>query len=395
MRHSCPILALLIASTLWVQAANGQSSYSEPINPPWAQVTDSPSTARTQHDLYIAQVVFIGTIENAARLAQQIGDLLRVHGITARFEQRAFLSENELIAQRNSREVGRATVWILVPSSTAARLVFADVAHQKFLVRDIPLLFGLDDFGRESVGQVVESSLLALLQGASGVSRTEARSAMGQYLIAAPVVVPAQPIVPAPAQAAPLPSVQLNQSAQARRWLTQRLGLGYGVNMSGSAFGVEQGPVLVAGAELIRQQDSLFATVAFDWHFAQHYQTSEFDLSIQSSRIWLLFGWRKPIDDLVSFVATLGPGLSVTRVSSTSNAAGLATPWPSSHDVAPWARLQSGLEWGNSPLVIQLLLTADASFFNTQYDITRNGINETLAHPWFVRPGAALGVLWR
>ncbi len=398
MPRPAPTLILLCASCLVVRTAHAQTPYAPASNSSIVHVSDQPTA---DYGALVAQVVFVGIVENAARLANEISGLLSAHGITPHFEQRSILREDELVAQQQSGDSSHGTVWILFPSPTAARLVFADHAHQRFLIRDIPLPEGLDDVARESIGQIVESSLLALLQGTTALGRTEVHKAMGQFVDATPVEPPppvaavAAPKALAPTQPDPSPLAQPNPPAQTRRWLTQRFGIGYGANFTGSAFGLEHGPGPVAGAELIRRQDSLFATAAFDWHFTQHYQTSEFDLSIQSSRIWLLFGWRKPIDDTASFVATLGPGLSVTRVSSTPSETGPAGPGSISHDVAPWARIQSGLEWGNSPLVIQLLLMADASFYNTQYDIYRNGTKEPLAHPWFVRPGAALGAVWR
>ena len=405
MRCTAPTLMLFVASVLVVRAVGGQTPGSSAMNPPGAQAPGSPAVSQSsQRESLVADIVFVGVIENVARLAHELGELLSARGMAPRFQQRAVVSENELAAQQNANDPSRGTVWILEPNPSMARLVFADRAHLRFLIRDIPLLQGMDDVGRESVEQIIESSFLALLQGAAAISRDEVHAAMGQYMVPVAIAPPAsaQPQAPLSAQhreplsapPSPVPPAQHTPSVRTRRTLTQRLGIGYGVNLSGSDFGIEHGPEILAGVELVRQRDSLFATGAFDWHFPQHHRSLEFDLRIQSSRVWLLFGWRKPIQDFTSFVATAGPGIGVTQVQTTSNAP-LANPESISSRVTPGARLQSGLEWGNSPLVIQLLLMTDLSFHEPQYDITRDRTKEVLARSWLLRPGAIVGVMWR
>jgi hypothetical protein len=172
------------------------------------------------------------------------------------------------------------------------------------------------------------------------------------------------------------------------------LGIGYGTGWSGGDFGVEHGPEFLAGIELLRQTDSLYVAGTFDWHLAQHHRTSEFDLSVQNTRIGLVFGWRKPISSPISLIATIGPGVGVTRAHSVAQA-NVSAARPDSTSVFSWARFQSGFEWGSSPVAVQLVLRADVSFDDTYFAINRNGVTETLAHAWLLRPGVALGALWR
>ena len=390
MRRTCPTLALLVASTLWVQAVNGQAPYSGPVNPPWAQVTDAPaSPPGTQRETMTAEIVFVGVTDNTARLAQIIDDLLRVHGITARFEQRAQLTENDLLAQQQLTGLGRATVWILVPNSSTARLVFADYAHQRFLIREIPLLVGLDDFGRESIGQVVESSLLALLQGATEVSRAEVRTALGPYLARSSET----PGSSEPRQSSPTPAAAGSKASQ-RTW-RPRLGFSYGLSLTGDAFGLQQGPGIISGLEFVRPADSLFVTAAFEWRFERHHETTDFDLAVQNNLVWLLFGWRKPIRD-ANFLAILGPGLELTRVNP-KLATTEADASVQQHRVrtSPWARMALGFEWDNSPVTLQLLAKIDVSAYRTHYDIEDNGNSVELASTWSVQPGVVLAAMWR
>lgn len=404
---------LFLASVCAIHVASARTPDAAGSSPPGVPAPGPPAVPRgSPHELLAAEVVLVGVIENAARLGFELGELLSAQGIVPHFQQRLTLSETDLVAQQKPDDPSRGTVWIFFPNATTARLVFADHAHVRFLIRDIPLPQGMDDVGRESVEQVIESCFLALLQGATAIGRAEMQAAMSPYVVSAPAPVASQnPVAdPTPPQAphAPLPgpspstrpkpspSQALHPAAitQSQRVVTHRLGVGYGANGAGSDFGIEHGPELLAGAELIRRYDSLFAAGVFDWHFPQHHRNSQFDLRVQSSRFWLILGWRKPLKDPTSFVATLGPGIGVTRVTTTS-LAGLAAPVPGKSDVTVWARVQSGFEWGNAPLVFHLLLTADLSFYDVHFEIGRDGGREQLARAWLLRPGATVAAVWR
>jgi len=389
MWRASPIFAALMATFFAVQAANGQITNSDRVYPTGAQSLEQPTAPNTQREQLVAEIVFVGVTENTARLAQVIADLLSARSITPHFEQRSGLNESDLAAQQNANELGRATVWILVPNPTSARLVFADRGHQRFLIRDIPLLQGLDDFGRESIAQVVESSLLILLQGAQGIDRAEARSALGPYLAAS---------VAQPQMSKPTPLTQNSPgrevSTVTRRALRFRLGVTYGLRLSGSDFGLQQGPGILSGLEFVRARDSIFVIGAFEWNFERHHLTSEFDLAIQDNLMWLLLGWRKPIRD-ANFLAVMGPGAHLARINPRLVTTGTAAVEQSKVHVSPWARMAVGFEWGDSPLVVQLLATLDVSAYRTHYDIVRDGKGESLASSWVVQPGVAVAALWR
>jgi hypothetical protein len=155
------------------------------------------------------------------------------------------------------------------------------------------------------------------------------------------------------------------------------------------------GPGILSGLELVGPRDSLTLTAAFSWHLGQHYRTSELELDVQSNTGWLLLGWRKPISEPTSFLAALGPGLDLARVVSRAVPGSAANAVPSYLHLTPWVRAELGFEWGDSPLVLQVLAVTDFSIQRTHYDIDRGGSRERLATPWFVRPGLTVGAVWR
>ncbi|HEY4157215.1 MAG TPA: hypothetical protein VGM29_03925 [Polyangiaceae bacterium] len=365
-RGLCVLLVLILAQAL-PRAARAQES-------------ELPAS---EHEPLAVEVVLVGVSEDSDQLARVIADLLRVRHIRARFERRAELTEHDLTAHRGAHE---PTVWILYPQLATVRLVFGDDARKLFIVRDIPLPQGLDELGRESVGQIVESSLLALLHGVSGASRAAAQAALLAYL-PKPATTRAKP---APVAGAPEPPAR----APTRR-LSQRLGASYQAAWSGGAFGLEQGPGVFSGVELAGVRDTLFVLGAVESCLDQHYGSAEFDLTIQSNRGWLLFGWRRSVGARTSLVASGGPGIDVTRVTSKSNtpkatAAAGAFAW------SPWLRTRAGIEWGGSPVAVELALVADLALYRTHFDVVDDtGTHQVLARPSVLRPGLALSVVWR
>ena len=356
------------------------------------QATGEPHTgsiATAAESSYSAQVIFVNLVGDWASLGQAIGDLLLMHQIVPQFEHRRALTEQDLLEQGQSGARRTATVWIVMQHPQLVRLVFADPRTQRFLVRDIPLTQGLDELGRESVAQVVESSTLALLQGSVGLSRAEVQTALGPSL--------SRSIEP-PRSSSPwraYPPTPAAAEAASSRWRA-RLGVSYQASLTGKDFGLEHGPGIAAGLEYLRPTDSFIALGAFEWRFEKEHQNAEFKLAVQNNLAWLLLGWRKPTPD-ACIVTFFGPGLQLSRVRPTLvvNDAAASTTDRLLH-VSPWVRLATGFEWDTSAFALQILGKIDVSAYKTHYDIERNGNPpQQLVSSWVIQPGIVLAALWR
>jgi hypothetical protein len=79
---------------------------------------------------------------------------------------------------------GAAAIRIAIElrAGAEARLTLGDTRSDRFVVRRIPLANGLDELGREQIGQIVRFATLALRDGSSlTLSRTEARAAVAGW----------------------------------------------------------------------------------------------------------------------------------------------------------------------------------------------------------------------
>jgi len=95
---------------------------------------------------------------------------------------------------------GAIRIAIDVRAGTEARLTLGDTRSDRFVIRRVPLRNGLDELGREQIGQIVRFATQALRDGSSAtLSRTEARAAIASW---SP---PPEAIARSPAAAAPVP----------------------------------------------------------------------------------------------------------------------------------------------------------------------------------------------
>jgi len=378
-RCMIPGLLALCTAVSWVMA---QPLGGPPIEP---QPRPENTVGETR---YAAQIVFVDVTGDGANLKQAISDLLLMHRIVPEFEHRSAFTQQDLLAQEPWADPQRATVWIVMQHPQQVRLVFADPLIQRFLVRDIPLPQGLDELGRETVAQVVESSMLSLREGSVGMSRSEVKTMFAPSSSGSVASTPsasrwrAFPGTPARVDAAP-------------SHFRARFGVNYQAVLTGRDFGPEHGPGVTAGLEYLRSKDSFLALGAFEWRFEKEHRDAEFKLTVQNNLAWLLLGWRKPTKDS-AVVVLVGPGLQLSRLHATLivNDAEASTTGGLVH-VTPWVRLASGLESKTTGFALQVLGKLDVSVYKTHYDIARNGTAAPLASTWVAQPGIVLSVLWR
>jgi len=109
-------------------------------------------------------------------VAEQLADLAT--GLT----WSCFESIDEEAPFRAARvPAGGVQMWIDVSLPAEARLTVRD-HEERFVVRRVPLASGLDEVGREEIGQIVRSAVLAVLAGASEtLSRAEARVTVSSW----------------------------------------------------------------------------------------------------------------------------------------------------------------------------------------------------------------------
>jgi hypothetical protein len=259
-----------------------------------------------------------------------------------------------------------------------ARLYFRGPGGARFLLRTIALPSGLDEVGRELVGQVVESSVVTLLSTSAGLSREEASAEVARESTnegAPPKAAPhaERPRAPKPNE----PSVAL--------WFALR----YSVASSGPDFELAHGPGAEAGVGT-RGALSVRGRVSTDRFFEQDLRTTELEATVQQSsfRASVDLGFHLTKKQLA--VLAFGASADLVRTEPGDSRAGDVTPAEPSSSVVPSLRPELRYEYSLGALSLAVSGFADVSLERTHYDLRVDGETESVGTPWQVRPGGAL-----
>ncbi len=328
-----------------------------------------------------AVVVFVGSSSASATLAPLLIELLGRANVQLTFATEPNFDAARLLS--GGAEDRAVYVFVELVGDHGARLYFRGPQARRFLLRELDLHEGLDDLGREVVGQVIESSVTALLHSSAGLSRDEARAALSQRGGVALDTAPHE----APTPAAP-PAPRRPPSFGA--WL----GLRYAAAWQGLELGIADGPGGEIGLEY-RGRARLRTTLAVERSFSQAVDTADVTATIQRWPLRLSIGAGGPASGAHTWLVTIGAGADVIRVKPGLGLDAAVTPAAGSTHLVPVVRAALRYEQGGEQWRIALEIFADAFVFDTHYDLqVAGGSTERIATPWPVEPGVALVVAW-
>jgi hypothetical protein len=274
---------------------------------------------------------------------------------------------------------GAIRIAIDVRAGAEARLTLGDTRSDRFVVRRVPLRNGLDELGREQIGQIVRFATLALRDGSSAtLSRNEARAAVATW--PAPLKREAAP--PAVDRAPPRPELA-----------------------------IDVGPIW--SVSMFSPQTSLVQELAIAAVIGR-----------PTSHVWpwIDAGYRLPASDeaqpvgvelsAVSLRAGLAAGQARTRSLSFSGGAGVVldrvrfAPIGAAASVAPaapdafWtvgARVMISGEWrATAHLTVGARLACDIASADVHYDLrSSDGSARRVLTAYRVAPGVGVAVAWR
>jgi len=159
---------------------SGAAVGAEPSGAPGADgaALERDDPAQAEHSVAITAA---GPPEPVALVEARTRALLRDVPVTISWSVRASFRPRDVFESKDGPELSR--IWLDLRDSARAVLYVVDVAHERFLVRVVPLESGYDEVAGESLGTILESSVEALLAGATlGVTREAAEeqvSALG------------------------------------------------------------------------------------------------------------------------------------------------------------------------------------------------------------------------
>jgi hypothetical protein len=343
-------------------------------------VADEPPRVDDAHDAS-ATIVLIGEAAESDELRELFVELLGRTSAIVRFLQKAEFRRQDLLG---ASEDDAVHVFV-VATQSRAKLYFRGPAGQRFLLREVPLQRGLDELGRELVGQIVASSIDALIHRAAGITREQVQLELDRQS-------PEHAEAPAPHASSEPSPVPASRAAPGPRppwegWTSLR----YSATFSGDP-GLGHGPGLELGLAA-RVGVLLRGRLMAERWFARSVETVGIGADIATTRARLAFDLGLGLGD-ATLVLSLGAGLDWAKVvprRAHDSRWELATP---SRHRAPGASGELRLEIGGGSWQLALGAVADALLADTHYDVEDHGRLVRVAEEWQLRPGVvvALGV---
>jgi hypothetical protein len=263
-----------------------------------------------------------------------------------------------------------ARVWIEVAPTGQARITIADERAQRFLVREAALPTWPDEVARETVAQMVESSVTALLENQRlGMSRAEADSALA-----------------ARDQSTPKPTYTEHR---------QSIGVFYQAQLFSPKIALAQGPGLRWSLARPTRAGDVGLGVSGQYILPQDEVRADVGATLQTVALRLGAGLRERLGSLAYLAAWLGGGVDAVHVKPRQGQLGVAT-LTSAHWNAVTvlrAELRATVLLGRR-LGLSLASSVEWDPVKRHYDVS--GIDGTAAvvQPYTVRPGLSLALEW-
>ncbi|HEY3497929.1 MAG TPA: hypothetical protein VGK73_24690 [Polyangiaceae bacterium] len=349
--------------------------------PAWAEPgpdgSGSSTSGTAPSSQSAANIVLVGDLGEDEELVLLLRELLEQQGVAAQVTKAKTFDPGALFADLDGARDIR--VFVTLREFDDARLYFRGPLGDRYLLRRLTLARGLDAVGRELLGQVVESSVAALLHSSEGLSREQATRAIAREADAseAPrVAAGARPTEPPPA-----PKKTEREFHAAVR---------YALSWSGTEVGLAHGPGIVLGLRY-RARPGFGFELAFERFFPQSLTTDALDADVQKTSFRALCELGLPFAEVHWVAFGFGPALELSRLRPLTAEAGV-TLAPPSTDVAPALRLELRYFFSAGPAQLGAAAQLDIGLVKTHYDLAEASGRRELAAPALLRPGAAVSI---
>ncbi|MBN1606221.1 MAG: hypothetical protein JW940_06285 [Polyangiaceae bacterium] len=356
--------------------------------------------ASAPRDSRPVEIVFAGKEPDVLAVRRIVRELLERDGVVVHTSRTDSIEATTVLSDHGGSAA--VYIWIDLRRRREARLFLTSSDGERIVIRRVRLADGLDELGREAIGQIVESSVLALASGVQvGMSRDEAQRVMNTEEPDPPKPAVSAADRHAAGSAAPSaaggsqPASAAGGSGQPRTApVTYRVGLGYGAAAFLPGAVVEHGPLLGAAVGSKRGSPRLALEVTGQYRVPVSASTGEVTLTFNGASFRLEAGSEFWIGEQAWFGALAGAGLDVIRVVPERAAEPALALAPAAVFVNGAARatvLAGRRVWPS--LAVSVSAFADISLTRTHYDVHLRGVTFPTLTPWPVRPGLSLA-LW-
>jgi hypothetical protein len=299
----------------------------------------------------------------------------------------------EILKTIHDSQITIVRCWVDVSDSTRARLYLAARSGQRFLVRDVELSGIFNEVDRESLSNVLELSITALLDDdKAGLTRAQAEAVLAdreQQPARAPVAVRPQPEQPKDVSPTPIATAFDRRSTTERQGgVHVAVGAFYGALAQGGGLPVAHGPGVEIGLGANGGRPIVVAWISGQYRWQERFAgpAAGAELLTIATRGALELGL--PIG-VYQVGARLGAGLDVVRITptaGTSDPGAMLTSQRWSKSLVFTAMLAIHRALGRR-LLLGAGVFADVLPTVVHYDQTVAGATSEVASPRWLRPG--------
>jgi hypothetical protein len=306
-------------------------------------------------------IVLVGASSTDPKLEALLAELLDRSGIQSRFVHQNRLQSEQILTSTR----GDPAVWVFIHlrDGHSAELLFRDATGERFLLREFALPHGIDELGREGLGQVVESAVGALFSTEQGLSREQAKALLASH---APKPLPS-PTVRRDAPTNP-------NSSQLFGWIAPR----YEANFVGSKLGIGHGPGLELGFGR-RSPHFVRLRLGYCRWFSQSIDTGLVTAQLSTHKFRTAIDLGVGLSPSNWVVFGLGASGDLTRISPEASEIPSVRLAGTSSDFVPAATAEVRYELNWRPFAAALAINAAIPLLDTHYDVSRPGGSERQA----------------
>jgi hypothetical protein len=364
----------------WLSRVRAATGVADPV-PTQSTATPPPSAVGPVDMVVVGSPADLLRIQALLEPKAGLDSKLRWSRVT-RFDAR------EILRLDREHQAASLRCWVDVSDPKRARLYFAARSGEKFLVRDLELSVAFDAVDRESLAQVLELSIQALLENESvGLTRAQAQEllAIRDHSEAADVAVELR----APAR------------TQVTRELSRfRAALFYAVELMVSGLPIAQGPGVFAAWGADGHEPGIDIWLSGQYQLPETSRGESVGLRLDSlatragvEGLWPLTKSRHRAAFVFQYLdLRVGAGADIVRLSPEAGSLDRSVAltqarWSTSLVCVGAAGISMALG-GTFQVTAQLF--ADVFPTRVRYDLEVNGRSTPVFSPWRMRPGLAL-----
>jgi hypothetical protein len=346
------------------------------------------------------EIILIGDVPQFDDLEPIIPEWFRQEGLRVRTRRQMGLLPEDVLTSKSEEFAIR--VWVAVTNHLQARVYLSDSRGTRFLVRDVPLRNGLDEYGREQLAQVLVTSAEAFAAHGASSSVLEVTSTFENAPSKSPPnAATPRGLPPATFDSGPPHPTQLPEHSSFRLrppasdvHVYPRVGALLGVALE-SASVAKYGPGLLMGVG--RKSGNSMVELTGKGQYLHMGDAVRDNVIIAANAVDLQLTLAAAFANhgRYEFTAELGGGVDyVMFTPRTEASAGLIARGPQSD----WRPLVTGAlacsaTDGNWRYTLALGLTT--SLVKLHYDVILNGQLSSIYAPWPIQPRAAMEVSWQ